>query len=258
MLPAGSKPGGELLCALRKDDDPRLAVIVGSGPSLKDFDRKQLSKNWTFTIVINDEYWRAEGVFEPDLWIYNDPNFYHRQAGRKMYSDTPIVTSSHVYNAVKDLPEKHPFNPALWTNTAVYQANASIWNPTNGEFIVHRTTATAALCLAHWMGFRSAALFGVDMYSTNDDYYYDGSAHQKARRRRERMYVETGGPGVYSNHWQMAMMSDMRKWKSFRDRVATEMEVYQCSVKSPMTCFPRRTWAQAIAEHNQRASRPSS
>lgn len=243
--PPGPIPGGGFLLDLKKDYDPRLAVVVGSGPSLRDFDRSQLDRNWINSIVINNEFQRAEGHFKPNIWIINDPPYYRTlaQSAYEPWCDVQIVLSSHIYEAAyQDQSGRYEVYEPLLRNAAFYRGTPRFWEPKTGTFLARKTTATAALCLAHWMGHPHVAMLGVDLYFLPDAYYYDGS---KRGRANTRSLLEIR-PGIFQDDRHIEMMADFVKWKWWLNRRHRPMEVSQCSILSPMTCFPKRNWANTV------------
>lgn len=247
QVPAGDVPpsGGDVL-SLRSDFDPRLAVVVGSGPSLGEFDLRNLDRPWVFPIAINNEYLNAEGKYKAGAWIFNDWPYYAKLAERGFapYDDAQIVVSREIVNAIR-AGHCHWHGPIM-DRALTYEARSRTWDADRGIFLARKTTATAALCLAHLMGFRSVALLGVDLYFQDGRYYH--SDDKAASRRRDRSMVPVS-EGRYQDDWLLGMMDDMVRWKTLRDRSMRPMEVIQCSVKSPLTCFPVMTWGQAVDRH---------
>lgn len=243
--------GGSVL-SLAREHDSRLAVIVGSGPSLRAFDLSQLNQSWIFPIVINDERERAEGVFTPGAWVFNDWTYYKKLIER-CYSppqDGAItVVSRDVSNAI--VQGHCDLIPSLVGCAKIYESSPRQWDPSRGLFLVRKTTATAALCLAHLMGFKSAALLGVDLFFESDRYYHTDESRPSRRRDRSMIPI---GDGIFQDDWQIQMMDDLTRWKILRDKYMTRMDVSQCSVMSPLTCFPKRTWQQVVAGLNVAAA----
>ena len=77
---------------LYKERDARTAIILGSGPSLKNFDFSQLDRTRFYVIGINDELIRNRDKFQLGMWMLYDAGVINRHRNTEIHKDTLIAT----------------------------------------------------------------------------------------------------------------------------------------------------------------------
>ena len=235
---------------LHKDHDSRMAVIVGSGPSLKDFDFSQLDRPWVYTLAINEEMFRNQDEYRADSWIFFDSGVAdkHRKDdipdGVEIFTRGPIL--QHLIS--KSAWPGNPFPD--WAHRVRSFETGHPWRPDMGRLYMSKTTATAALTQAVLMGFKHIALLGVDCYTRQDLYYYDGQVPSVRRKRSGRQLDESR----YMEDRHVRMITDMTHVAQKLRQMEWPGQVYQCSLESPCAPFGvdcKVPWAAAVHRYGR-------
>jgi len=236
--------------------DSRLAVIVGSGTSLRSFDFKQLAKNDIFTFAINHEPWRGAEHYRANALIYCDA------ALSAMHIDTPCPTCGgtfsnlevdHIFTSreeVKRLELRGVEAECVLSKAYKFEVTRGSWSPGCGKAFMDRTTATAALSMAIEMGFKDIAMIGVDLYSEDEQYYYTGGKPSPFKRAgstklSDGRYMEDRHSGMLAAFLQVGNKLKVSNWDG---------NIYQCSKWSPLEIFNKVSFSEVI----RRRSSPES
>lgn len=200
-----------------------LGVIVGSGPSLEDFDFASLERDDLFTVALNMEATRNQTEYRPDRWQFQDNAVIERLRNFRPHPDTQIAMLESLYDQhVKDGTAPSWFHDGLhWPRLHNHRAKY--------------TVATAAVrCLVE-DGFSRIALLGCDCRGG----YYD-----KAQPGHDWYHRKT-------RHHE----SVIEQWALLRDELlaaGNRVTIYQTCLDSPLDVFPKVSFDELL----QRKERP--
>lgn len=249
---------------LFKDYDDRMCVIVGSGPSLQEFPFDQLDRPWIYSFGINHEPWRNMHLYTPNAWIFFDWGVARQH---DMAKECPLCPGGmieppveHIFTRqqiVQDMLAKSRWLPDAepeqqqqvppWLHRAYTFAIQQPWSLGCGRAYMRRTTATAALTLAVQMGFKHIALLGIDMFTRKKVYYYTGlRPSQKPSRNKTAL-----GDDRYAEDRHLKMMADFTHVSQRLKAAGWDGHVYQCSLRSPMSCFEKVPYEVAIHRYGR-------
>lgn len=222
---------------LFKDHDDRKALVLGSGTSLKGFDFSKLADESVYVFAINDEGHRNRDQYVPEAWIFFDLTILNRYRDAEVPSGVEILTTkANVVNAIKGA-ERHDKKPVPeWVHRIRVFETCRIWDPNTDLLLMHRTTASAALCLAVKMGFKQIGLAGTDFYTPEDQYYYVDGQGPRVLKKRARNYIDDD---IYMEPRHIKMVHDMTRVKEGLDRAGIEVDIHQTSMRSPLDCFQK-------------------
>lgn len=224
---------------LYADHDPRTAIIVGSGPSLRNFPWEQLDRSRFFRICINREVQHEE--FPVDVWIWYDAQILKDYRNFPVSKETKVLTRPPmVHSMVHGHTPKSPVPD--WGHRIYMFETTRTWTLDHPSFYMHRTTAVPALILAVRMGFKRILLLGLDCYTEPELYYHTGEKPQSGRRKRAIVRLQDG---AYAEDRHVQMMTDFTKVGSMLTKAQWPGRIIQCSVKSPMSCFEKMPWERA-------------
>lgn len=156
-------------------DSHKECVVVGSGPSLEDFDFNTLNDPDIWVMAINREIKRTE--YTQGGWVYTDP-----EVGQAVIDDGYAVPPTTMVFEPRDKPMP-PDRPWI-DQVTLLDMNYCDYKGFYGEFpewkldddliYIHATTATTALVLAYKLGFRRIRMLGIDCaYHKDGHFYYD-------------------------------------------------------------------------------------
>lgn len=176
--PNGQKMHNPIPDALRNKHAGQVAIILGTGPSLKDYDLDDpfFTENVTFGS-------NAIGkVFAPTYYVVTDPRSqevwarYIRKIDNKKTS--VFLLSSYVWNQYHGL--KSP------RHLIYYRGRDRIGPPNNQKIYNGRTTGIVMLHIAYMMGFKYIFLLGIDGYHAGpgSSHFYDD--HKEGRGRSDK------------------------------------------------------------------------
>ncbi len=218
---------------LHKDHDPRMAVIVGSGPSLKGFDFTSLDRPWIYSFAINQEMWRNRESYTPSAWIFYDSGVADAHRKDVVPDGVDIFSRGAILQHLVSKAE-WPRNPfPEWAHRVRGFDVGHPWKHNQGCLYMSKTTATAALTQAVLMGFKHIALLGVDCFTKNDLYYYDGGL-PSARKARSARRLDSER---YMEDRHIRMITDFTHVAQELRKMGWPGRVYQCSLESPCAPF---------------------
>lgn len=225
-----------------KDRDDRIAVILGSGSSLEGFDFSCLDNSLFSVTAINDECFRNRDDFVPDVWMFFDDTVMMR-FGKHHIDDRITICSRKQIVQEGVLRAKYIKRPiAEWLHRVVTFDATKHWRLDRDLLFMNRTTATPALCLAVRRGFRKIILLGIDFYSNDNIYYYTGQKPLD-KPQRSKHYI---ADNIYMEDRHVRMLHDMTHVAKVLRESEWDGEIIQTSMHSPLSCWQKKTWAQAI------------
>lgn len=156
----------------------RVGVVVGSGPSLREFDTRQLNSDQYVTFAVNDAAF--VGGYQPNYWVVNDGNVLDKHRRKYLPPEVKIVTRrNNYYFQVKRYrnhnAEEPKFNCCMhraYGYDAVSVADVDTLIRLQNTLYVRHTTATAAISLSAKLGLKRVVLVGVDLCFTDPNHYY--------------------------------------------------------------------------------------
>lgn len=223
---------------LFKPDDPRIAVIVGSGTSLRGFRFSDLNDSRFVTFAINEEAWNNRDAYFPDFWIFGDDH-----VGMKRWN-TPLPPRTRVLTKDGNLWKFSNGRPMIWLDKTYGFGckNDSNWSMNVDWVPCRKTTATAAVALAAKMGFKRIILLGIDCYASRTlGYYHDG-------RPKQRTEITEKDGDLYQTVQHREMM---KSWKILAEgfkRYGWNGKIYQTSFDSPIPFWQKRSWMEAVKD----------
>lgn len=216
--------------------DDRIAVIIGSGPSLRGFNFGDLNDSRFVTFAINNEAWNNRELYAPDFWIFGDDHVGTARVAQHLPKRTTVLTKE---TNIKKLTDGRR---AIWSDRIFgfdtrSKANWSF----NSEWVpLSKTTGTAAVALAARMGFKKIVLLGVDCFGSKSlGYYHDG-------RTKTRMPVTREDGDLYITAQHDQMLNSWRIVADGLDRWGWAGKIYQTSLSSPITHWQKKTWTDAV------------
>ncbi len=204
------------------------AVVLGSGPSLREFDMRRLADPSLYVIAINHEPFLGH-PFVPDAWIYHDLPVANGHRLDALPGGVRIIASKvNAYQCCLGGTSGHAAKgPAVWRDnpTSIFAAmDVRAWKfgpggvPNAGmeqHLPIARTTGTMAVGLLACMGFAKVLLLGVDLSyvvkepeasetGTQQPLYYGSGAHKKGMRPQDGKDKHLGG-----DRWQTPNLGKM-------------------------------------------------
>lgn len=227
---------------LFKDHDDRIAVILGSGSSLRGFDFSVLDDPLFAVTAINDEVFRNKDSFKPEIWMFFDNTVADRFREYVIDPDIMILSKENMHQELLhwSLFRSKPV-PRWLHRLKTFKSNRR-WDINGEHFYMNKTTAVPALCLAIKRGFKKIILLGVDFYSTSDCYYYIGE-EPKDKPERAKSYIDDN---QYMEDRHVMMVSDMTQIHKELERANWDGKIFQTSMLSPLSCFEKAPWESAI------------
>lgn len=216
----------------------RVAVIVGTGPQVKDFDFRQLNSYNYVTFAINDAWLK----FRPNYWVVNDIGVVDKFASH--YVDPSITFVTNQVNLGLSMGRfqsgKHKqvnranscLHRAYFYNQARSADIDALVREKNKVFIRH-TTATAAASVAMKLGLRKIVLLGVDMCYQEPGGYYGGTRRKWGEERDEEMLKKSKRHGEV---WQTSAQENMcKQFEELQINLRTTgLKIYQTQLVSPV------------------------
>lgn len=153
-----------------------MAIILGNGPSLDDYDLKDpfFKKATTFGSNAIGKKFRPTYYFIGDFiaWKENQKHVW------------PTVNKGSTLIVSYDVRRKFPHH-AKRAIVLTYSPRDTYGTPTKGGPIYHgRTSGIVMLNIAYQMGFSYIFLLGIDGYSVDGKSHFDGAPHQVPEYRR--------------------------------------------------------------------------
>ena len=188
---------------------PDLAIIIGSGPSLKDFEWWTLNDDRFWTVALNAEIARNREWYVPDAWVLND----RAMADRARHLEIPNETAIHPpIDLVMSYEKRGPL-PVWWDRIAPH------------SYHVRYTLATAAVEIAVERGFTEIALLGCDCQGA----YYD---------------PKQPGKDWYNEYRHQRVIN---RWGWLAQKLPADVNVYQCCQDSPLEVFEKRPFTSFLS-----------
>jgi hypothetical protein len=219
-------------------NDPRVAVIVGSGPSLADFDFEKLQDDRLWVIGINREpFLRDRSYF--DAWIYSDAwlsfEYSSYPTGDMAIFETDAVKLKPLNVARPWRDKSYIFDQGYEDVGYVNCKGEPNWEYGSDSLFTKGTTATTAVNLALKLGFRKVLLLGIDL---------------KVGPGREKYYSDRPS-GKYGHNFKR--MSDGMRFLAEKLRVAVpSAEIVNCSQITDVRCWPIMDFDQALENFTTR------
>jgi len=227
--------------AMKNDKEGQRGIVLGSGPSMKDFDHRQLDDPELVTVAINEEGHRNLDRFVPDYWIFSDLSFLDRIVKNKYKpnSKTQIVMHDE---CEKWISERNLVLPKTDSVPAIFKGSKRLRKTRPSEFPMNKTTATAAISLLLLLGVRDMWLGGVDLcYREDDSYYLDNDPQRRPIVPTERNSMKMGGD-IRCTQRNIEMIADLTALKEDLEDHKFEASVFQGCLYSPMSCFGKSSF----------------
>lgn len=213
-------------------DDKRIAVVVGSGPSLADFDFEKLRDPGLWVIGINREpFIRDTSLY--DAWIYSDAWFSDEYGKRDlsgvMVFETHALDGEPLNDHRSWASDSYLFDQGYMRSEKPDRFRGHVdWSYEKDSLFTLGTTATAAINLVLKLGFRKVALLGLDL------------AHGKDGQQ----YYSDRDPGRYGHNFSK-MMSGIEFLASSIDQIPNT-HIVNCSEFSFIDCWPKMGFDQCL------------
>lgn len=157
---AGEKLSGIVRLRNRHTSVP--VVILGSGPTLKGFDPSLVPEEWPI-VAVNEAVAYGGRV---DYWVLSDEPIVREYAHRCPMSVEILAMNEATLTIRKAVDGNVVHTVESMAKPAEYE---------NGfEFFSRGTVLIGAIEMFRWMGVRRFFCFGLDLYRTKTEYYYDG------------------------------------------------------------------------------------
>jgi len=208
----------------------RIGVIIGNGSSAKDFDYSLLDHPAIVSFAIEDAGCEPDKL-SPDFWVFNTASFADRVAGGRDKSNTSGATAT-ITN--KRFFNHGPFNeeyPQDFPRRVYVFEKYSSWNSETNEIYREDSSISLALYSAWKVGIRKIVLVGIDACDISGIDYDPEDPLDNICLEYEDMRI---------SYKHMQMIEDVSSAKIRYDKSNLEYEIYQSSLISPLSCFPKK------------------